>query len=413
MLSTALLAASKKFWILDPLYAALGNILAFFYALIPSYGVAIILLTVTVSILRMPLVAKQVKSQQAMQRIQPELKKIQTKYKADPQKRNTEMMELYKVHGVNPFAGCLPLILQFPLFIVLYRIILNLSAVPPKHIPAGSELFKNLVVSGGKLKDFGLDLAMRASKVSGAGKIPYLLLVAIVVSTSFFQTRQMTARLPKEAQKNNQMAVMGKIMPAFMGLISFSIPAGVVLYFIVSNLWQIGQQYFLFRHQPAGGAAAPPAKAGGGGKDGGGGDSDGPPASAPPTKKGLLARLAEAANQTPAERMAPRPPPRTTPGKAGARPGAEKGTAKGDPRSNGKSGGSKPAKRSSNPPAPPPRRGLFSGRGGAAGAGGKGSGSGSSAPNGRPPRTSGRAQPPKNQSQGQTGPKPRNNRKGK
>lgn len=401
----ALLAAGKKFWILDPLYAVLGNMLAFLYALIPSYGVAIILLTVAVSILRMPLVAKQVKSQQAMQRIQPELKRIQAKYKTDPQKRNTEMMELYKQHGVNPFAGCLPLLLQFPLFIVLYRIILNLSAVPPKHIPVGSELHKHLVASGGKLKDFGLDLAMRTSHVSGASKVPYLLLVAVVVGTSFFQTRQMTARLPKEAQANNQMAVMGKIMPAFMGLISYSIPAGVVLYFIVSNFWQIGQQYFLFRHQPIGGGPLPPARKDGkgdgdgkdaGGKGGGGGGGKGEPdgslpgaspggGPAAPAKKGLLARLAEAANSTPAEKMAPRPPKR--------------GAGKDDPRSNGR-GAARPPRRPAKPPAPPVGRNK---RAGASEAG--------DSSNGKPPRTSGRAQPPKNA--GQSGPKPRNNRKGK
>src|SRR5918911_1395533 len=131
------LLAAEKFWILDPLYTALGGLLAWFYSVIPSFGVAIILLTVAVSILRMPLVAKQVKSQQEMQRIQPELKRIQAKYKSEPQKRNEELMKLYKEHNVNPFAGCLPVLLQMPLFIVLYRLILNLSATPPKHIPKG------------------------------------------------------------------------------------------------------------------------------------------------------------------------------------------------------------------------------------------------------------------------------------
>lgn len=407
MLTAAMLAA-KKFWILDPLYNALGSLISFFYALIPSYGFSIILLTMAVCVLRMPLVAKQVKSQQAMQRIQPELKRIQAKYKADPQKRNQELMELYKEHGVNPFAGCLPLILQMPLFIVLYRLIMNLSAVPPKHIPVGSELHKNLVASGGHLKDFGMDLAKRASEVTGSGKVPYLVLVALVVGTGLFQARQMSARLPKEAQ-NNQMAIMGKIFPVFLGFISWSIPAGVVLYFIVSNVWQIGQQYFLFRHQPVGGTGTittkvgkTPGKGGGGGGGGGagaGGDDDEPAAPKPgaPAKKGLLARLAEAANQTPAERKAPRPPAR--------KPPARKPPGKGDPRTNGKAGTARPSKRSPNASTPP------TGRKRPAGSGGKTAGTDST--NGRPPRTSGRAQPPKNQGQGPSGQKPRNNRKGK
>ena len=109
--------------------------MAFFYGLIPSYGFAIIMLTITVRVLLIPLTAKQVKSQRAMQQLQPELKKLQAKYKGDRQKLNEEMMKLYKEHKANPLAGCLPLILQMPLFIILYRLIIDLSKVPPRHIP--------------------------------------------------------------------------------------------------------------------------------------------------------------------------------------------------------------------------------------------------------------------------------------
>ena len=137
---------------LDWLYNALGTVLAFFYGLIPSYGFAIIMLTITVRVLLIPLTAKQVKSQRAMQHLQPELKKLQAKYKGDRQKLNEEMMKLYKEHKANPLAGCLPLILQMPLFIVLYRIIIDLSKVPPQHIPIGSELYRALVESGGQAR---------------------------------------------------------------------------------------------------------------------------------------------------------------------------------------------------------------------------------------------------------------------
>jgi YidC/Oxa1 family membrane protein insertase len=303
------LAASKKFWILDPLYAALGVVMAGFYAVIPSYGISIILLTVAVCILRMPLVAKQVTSQQEMQRIQPELKRIQAKYKSDPQKRNEELMKLYKEHNVNPFAGCLPLLLQMPLFIVLYRLILNLNHKPPKHIPNTTRLYHDLVAAGGKMHDFGMDLAQRASAVHGFGHVwPYLVLIFLVIITGMYQQRQMTSRLPKDAM-TGQMAVMGKIFPLFLGFISYNISAGVVLYFIVSNLWQIGQQAVLFRRQAPAGAAA---SGGGGGGDGGGGGAGGgrgagggggkpsekgTPAAARAGKGGgLFARLARAAS---------------------------------------------------------------------------------------------------------------------
>lgn len=239
-------------WILDPIYNAMGAVLAFFYSVVGSYGVAIALLTVTVRIFLIPLTTKQVRSQQAMQRIQPELKRLQAKYKNDRQKLNEEMMKFYKENKVNPLAGCLPILLQAPLFLVLYRLILDLNHRPePKHLPRSSELYTSLLESGGKMLSWGIDLAQSASSVKGFGKaLPYYLLIAITVATGYYQQRQMTARLPKESI-NPQMQMIGKVFPAFIGLFSFSIPAGVVVYFIVSNLWQIGQQAITFRKFPA------------------------------------------------------------------------------------------------------------------------------------------------------------------
>lgn len=259
------LLAAEKFWILDPLYALLGQLLAWFYALVPSYGVAIALLTMAVSVLRMPLVAKQVKSQQEMQKIGPELKRVQAKYKADPQKRNEEMMRLYKEHNVNPFAGCLPLLLQMPLFIVLYRLILQLNTQPePKHVPRGSELFDALVAAGGSMQSFGMDLSRRAADISGfTNLLPYLVLIALVLATGFYQQKQMTARMPKDGA-NAQILMMTKVIPIFLAVVSWTIPAGVVVYFFISNLWQIGQQGYLFRRQQLREAAEPPKGKGGG-----------------------------------------------------------------------------------------------------------------------------------------------------
>ena len=253
-----MILGAGKFWILDPLYNMLGGVLAAFYAVVPSYGFAIVFLTMTVRLMLFPLTAKQVKSQQAMQRVQPEMKRLQAKYKGDRVKLNEEMMKLYKEHKVNPLAGCLPILLQMPLFIVLYRLILSLSDKDgPKHIPIDSSLFNSLTADGGKLQSFGMDLADKASSVQGFGKaIPFYVLIVLVMATGYFQQRQVMARTPKEAI-NPQMAMMGKVFPAFFGLISLSIPAGVVVYFLVSNMWQIGQQALAFRHQDKAGLSAP------------------------------------------------------------------------------------------------------------------------------------------------------------
>lgn len=242
--------------VLDPLYGAFGTVLAGYFSVVKSYGLAIALLTISLRIVLIPLTAKQVRSQQAMSKLQPEMKRLQAKYKGDRQKLNEEMMVLYKEHGANPLSGCLPILLQMPLFIVLYRLILDLShkvgdQALPKHLPKGSLMRDSLIESGGRMMSWGIDLAEKAGAVKGGlgDTLPYYFLVALVVATGYYQQRQMSARTPKDAV-NPQMQVVMKIFPAMFGLISLSVPAGVVVYFIVSNLWQIGQQAITFRTNP-------------------------------------------------------------------------------------------------------------------------------------------------------------------
>ena len=103
------------------MYNLIAKPLEFFYGLYPNYAVAISLLTLSIMILLLPLTLKGTRSMLAMQKLQPELKKIQAKYKDDRQKLNEEMMAFYKENNINPVSGCLPLLLQMPVFIILYR----------------------------------------------------------------------------------------------------------------------------------------------------------------------------------------------------------------------------------------------------------------------------------------------------
>jgi YidC/Oxa1 family membrane protein insertase len=298
----------KQFWILDPLYTALGHTLAWFYAFVGDYGLSIVLLTFAVRVLLIPLTIKQIRSMQAMQRLQPEIKRLQQKYKDDRQKLNEETMKFYRENKVNPLSGCLPLLLQMPLFIVLYRLISDLvpkstsgaavgrciestGAGCPKHIPKGSQLFEALVSEAGTMKAWGMDLAEKVTDVSGFGKAwPYYLLIGFVVATGWYQQRQTMARQARDGGAvNQQMQMMGKIFPIFFGFISLTIPAGVVVYFAASNLWQIGQQAIMFRNEPAAGAG--PKGGGGGGTkpakpptDPGPKGGDGGPPAKPATK---------------------------------------------------------------------------------------------------------------------------------
>ncbi|MGQ0744704.1 MAG: YidC/Oxa1 family membrane protein insertase [Acidimicrobiales bacterium] len=277
------LLASSPF---DPIYNTLGTLLAGFYAMFSSFGVAIALLTIAVRVLLIPLTVKQIRSQQAMQKYAPQLKALQTKHKGDRAKLQEETMRFYKEHSFNPFGGCLPMLLQAPLFIVLYRLIEGLSRVTDGrvlHVPLGTRLYEDLFASGGRMLSWGMDLSLSATKATTfSTALPAYTLIALVMATGYLQQKQLSARLPKDGI-NAQMAVIGKVFPLFMGVISLSIPAGVVVYFLFSNLWQIGQQKVAFRNQPLPDSTPETAKPSG--------DNPG----SRPKGRGLRAMLAEAA----------------------------------------------------------------------------------------------------------------------
>ncbi|MDQ3991186.1 MAG: YidC/Oxa1 family membrane protein insertase [Actinomycetota bacterium] len=238
----------------NSLLQLLGNALAFFYDLIPSYGVAIVLLTVAVRILLLPLTVKQTRSMHAMQAIQPKVKELQTKYKGNRPKLNEEMMKLYKENRVNPLGGCLPLLLQLPVFFALYQVLTRTG--PNSVLPAGSALARDIMDRGaGFVGDF---MNLSCSAAGGAGqaagvtcptdlmaRFPYFALVGLMVFTTWYQQKQMqrATQTPQAAQ----MQMLTKIMPVFLGFISINLPAGVLVYWVTTNAWQMGQQTVMLR----------------------------------------------------------------------------------------------------------------------------------------------------------------------
>lgn len=270
--------------------------LAGFYAVVPVYGVAIILLTLAVRVLLLPLSIKQTRSQREMQRIMPEIKVIQKKHKGDRQKINEETMKLYKEHGVNPLGGCLPLLMQFPVLIALYYVI----RFPTKYMGWAEDSKLAALLSGPaeifeKVNTFlGLRLDCGASNF--LGKVPllgggttetgvegvacgsgafqpiglvYLGLVLLMGFSTYFMQKQLQGRSPQMSEQAQQMQMFTKIMPFFLMFIAYSFPTGVVLYWLTTNLWTIVQQMLVLKvvpHEtPPGGTkgekAAIPAKA--------------------------------------------------------------------------------------------------------------------------------------------------------
>ncbi|MDJ0923590.1 MAG: YidC/Oxa1 family membrane protein insertase [Acidimicrobiia bacterium] len=247
----------NPFTILAP---PLGQLLALLYNVWPNnYGIAIILLTLIVMVLLFPLTLKQTRSMKAMQEIQPEIKKLQKEYKDNREELNKQMMALYQERGVNPAAGCLPLIIQMPIWFALFQVLrVGPSAddptvlSPDDIIPADSKLADALL--SGDSQFLGMDMLESPSSATSdglVGAIPYIVLVLVVVATGFYQSVQMTRKRKNDNQPENkqaqQMQTVAKIMPLFLGFISWGFPSGLVLYFAVSNLFRIGQQAVIFR----------------------------------------------------------------------------------------------------------------------------------------------------------------------
>ena len=291
-----LLAALPWSPLFQTLLDAIGAVLAWIYGIVGNYGVSIIILTVVIRVILLPLGVKQIKSMQAMQAIQPKVKEIQKKYKTNKTKAQEETMKLYRESGVNPLGGCLPLLLQFPILISMYAVIRAPQVIPEpltgtvqayqihnNHLPVDSDLFRNVVSHQGTnfllmnlqcsaaqagtqvvLNDTarnpiqaGKDLKIgeqvvgesKATLDCGSGvpvKIPYFVMLAFMVGTTFYQQRQMTKASPAGAQSSQQQAIL-KFMPVMFGIFGFTFPAGLVVYWTTSNLWQIGQQAALLR----------------------------------------------------------------------------------------------------------------------------------------------------------------------
>jgi len=245
----------------QPIFHLFGWILAFFYGLIPNYAVAIILLTIVIMGALTPFTIKSTKSMQAMQRLQPEIKKLQQKYKGPENRQllNEEMMKLYKEEGANPLGGCLPVLLQAPFLFILYSVIKGLanvvhkgkSLIPePRYIPHSSKMYNDLVASHGAIKVFGMDLNLKAFSAhsSFAAQIPFFVFVAVAVGLQYFQMAQLNNRSRKVGQPMPaQQQMMQRFLPVFFAYFYLIIPAAVVLYMIVSTGIRIITQDLMFR----------------------------------------------------------------------------------------------------------------------------------------------------------------------
>jgi YidC/Oxa1 family membrane protein insertase len=253
--------------IFDPLYQAVGWLLAILYLVPPHMlGISIILMTIIVMAIQFPLIAKQTRSMIQMQRVQPEIKRIQQKYKEDKAKQNEELLKFYQENKINPLAGCLPLLLIFPIGIAVFG---TFRSGIENHIPRegfANELYVDVCGSAETPVDVcekqidenppdtfdfvGLELNLSAQKMLDekgvVDALPSLLLLGLVIFTGWYQVRQTQARQIRQgAPINKQMQTITRVMPLFFGFISYGLNTATTLYFAVSNGWRIGQQHFV------------------------------------------------------------------------------------------------------------------------------------------------------------------------
>jgi YidC/Oxa1 family membrane protein insertase len=241
-----------------------------------AWGLSIVFLTLVIRAALIPVFVKQIKSMRAMQAIQPEVKKLQTKYKAeleraklDPvkkrevqQRQQKDTMALYKEHGTNPFASCLPLVVQTPFFGALYRMLYLVAGGTPIGVMTIA-----LVASANRAHIFGAPISAHfqtpQKQLAAVGssttdvKTVIISMTIVYVATAFITQRQM---LLKNSAPDNPMVQQQKmmmyVMPFMMAIFCFIAPLGVLIYLLTTNFWTMGQQFYVIHNSPLPGSRA-------------------------------------------------------------------------------------------------------------------------------------------------------------
>ncbi len=242
-----------------PIWAAFAGPLAWtlhmFHSIVGNFGVAIIMLTVLVRLCMFPLSRKQAINAQKMQELQPEMKRLTEKYKNEPEKRLKAILDLYKKHNHNPLSGCLPLFIQLPIFIGLYRtLMVDIELRQAPLIGDSIRWASNLGAPDMFLRWDGWMPAFLASETGWLG--PYLNILPLITVVLFIWQQKMFMPPPTDEQAAMQQKIM-QYMMVFFGFLFFTVPSGLCLYFIVSSLWGVGERKLLPKAKETGAKTTP------------------------------------------------------------------------------------------------------------------------------------------------------------
>ncbi|MBI4883327.1 MAG: membrane protein insertase YidC [Actinobacteria bacterium] len=232
-----------------------ARLLNWFYTLTHDYILSISMIALVVMLVTSPLVLKSTKGMLEMQKLQPEMKKLQNLHRGDRQKLNEEMMKLYQEHKVNPLASCLPLLLQMPVFIIMFRVLYGLtnrvagpgSAFAPKYLAKDSELYLSLVGKT-EMKSWGIDLSLRPYQALSHGftkGLVYTGLVAMLCLLYFVQQRMIASRNTATPSMSPTMQKVMQYLPVLFGIFSFFYLTGLAIYYMAQAVFRIGLNYYI------------------------------------------------------------------------------------------------------------------------------------------------------------------------
>src|SRR6478735_4698875 len=236
-----------------------------------AWAMSIVGLTVVVRLLLIPLFVRQIHSSRRMQLIQPEMQKIQKKYKGkrDPESQKAqqqEIMDLYRRTGTNPFSSCLPILIQSPFFFALFQLLNNLKAQAEGKQPGIGPITNEVARAIESSTIFGAKLSDSFVNANGNLNVQILTAVLIVLMSATTFTTQyqlMRKNMPAAALDNpfaKQQKVLLYLMPIFFAISGINFPIGVLMYWLTTNLWTMGQQFYVIRNMPAPGSEAERAR---------------------------------------------------------------------------------------------------------------------------------------------------------
>jgi YidC/Oxa1 family membrane protein insertase len=222
-----------------------------------AWGLAIVMLVILIRIILIPLFVKQIKSQRNLQIIQPQVKEIQKKYQGDRERQSQELMKLYKETGTNPLSSCLPILAQAPIFYALFVVLQGIAMSQPKGVLTDElvESARNATILGAPIYGTFVNRAETANPTATFWVT--LILIFLMTLTSFLTQRQL---IVKNTAPDNPMVQQQKILlyvfPIIFAVTGINFPVGVLLYWFTTNLWTMGQQFYVIRNSPQPGTPA-------------------------------------------------------------------------------------------------------------------------------------------------------------